>query len=63
MNGKLGPDDVGGLATLAKLKAQKSMAERLSTTHNLATLPDGIYLSDDVMTKTNAFLNTKPDLN
>lgn len=55
--------DLGaGISSIARLKAQKSMAERLSTVKYLTTLPTGVMISDDVMTKTEAFLHQTPDL-
>mmetsp|Transcript_8437 Transcript_8437/g.7562 ORF Transcript_8437/g.7562 Transcript_8437/m.7562 type:complete len:676 (+) Transcript_8437:60-2087(+) len=61
MAGKGGQED-GRIEDIAKLKAQKAMANRLSTSHHLATLPPGVKLSDDVLTKADAFLKSKPDL-
>jgi hypothetical protein len=56
------PDVGAGLASIARLKAQRSMADRLSTVRSLTTLPAGVMISDDVMTKTEAFLHQVPDL-
>jgi hypothetical protein len=55
-----GDDSNYGLT--AALKAQKASAERLSTTAKPPTLPDGVTLRDDPMTKTVAFLHSNPDL-
>jgi hypothetical protein len=46
---------------IAMLRAQKAMAERLSTIGR-TNLPDGVSLHDDPMSKTNAFLNQMPSL-
>lgn len=55
-------DDLGGIADLAIVKAQKHTADRLCTTKSLPTLPDGITLRDDVMKKSKAFLQIQPNL-
>ena len=54
--------DDGGIDNLAAFKAQKAAAERLCTTQSLPTLPEGVKIRDDVMTKTKAFLTKMPDL-
>lgn len=59
LGGGLGEDSaIGNLATL---RAQKAMAERLSTIGR-TNLPDGVMLHDDPMSKTIAFLNQMPSL-
>eukprot|EP01039_Chlorochromonas_danica_P008374 gene8374-9229_t len=55
-----GDDSNFGLT--AQFKAQKAAADRLSTTAKPPTLPDGVTLRDDPMTKTIAFLSSAPDL-
>lgn len=59
--GKSGEDDAG-MALAAKLKTQSAMANRLCTIKNIPTLPEGITLRDDVMTKTTAFIEKMPKL-
>jgi E3 ubiquitin-protein ligase DOA10 len=54
--------DDGGIGGLAAYKAQKAAADRLCTTQSLPTLPPGVKIRDDVMTKTKAFLTVMPDL-
>jgi hypothetical protein len=54
--------DDAGIGATAKLKAQKVSADRLSVGHKVPTLPDGVTLRDDPMTKTIAFLNSHPKL-
>lgn len=58
--------DVGdkndALMRTAHLKAQKESADRLCVDKKPPTLPDGVTLRDDPMTKTNAFLNSMPKL-
>ncbi len=56
-----GGDD-SAIGNLALLLSQQACAERLSTTHSVLTLPPGVTLKDDPMTKTKAFLTTKPAL-
>lgn len=56
-----GQDD-SRIGQTAKLKAQKASAERLCVTAKPPTLPDGVTLRDDPMTKTIAFLNSRPKL-
>lgn len=56
-----GQDD-SRIGQTAKLKAQKASAERLCVTSKPPTLPDGVTLRDDPMTKTVAFLNSMPKL-
>lgn len=55
-------EDVGNIAAIAKLKKQKEMANRLCTTTVLASLPDGVAVSDHAMTKATAFLMKYPTL-
>ena len=57
-----GEDDEVALMKAAKLKAQRAMANRLSTFPPVATLPPGVTLRDDAMTKTQAFLTSYPDI-
>ena len=57
-----GDADGGAIGNLALLLSQKACAERLSTTHAVTTLPPGVTLKDDTMTKTRAFLSTMPSL-
>ena len=59
--GKSGEDDAG-MALAAKLKTQNAMANRLCTIKSNPTLPDGITLRDDIMTKTTAFIEKMPKL-
>ena len=59
--GKSGEDDAG-MALAAKLKTQNAMANRLCTIKSVPTLPEGITLRDDVMTKTTAFIEKMPKL-
>ena len=54
--------DDGGIDGLATYKAQKAAAARLCTTRSLPTLPEGVKIRDDVMTKTKAFIAKLPDL-
>jgi anaerobic glycerol-3-phosphate dehydrogenase len=54
--------DDGGIGGLAAFKAQKAAADRLCTTQSLPTLPPGVKIRDDIMTKTKAFLTVMPDL-
>ena len=60
--GSDGAADEEALMKAAKLKAQRAMANRLSTFPHPATLPEGITLRDDAMTKTKAFLTSRPHL-
>ena len=60
--GSDGAADEEALMKAAKLKAQRAMANRLSTFPHPATLPQGVTLRDDAMTKTKAFLTNHPDL-
>jgi len=55
-------DDEEALMKAAKLKAQRAMANRLSTFPPVATLPPGVTLRDDAMKKTQAFLTSYPDV-
>lgn len=54
-------DDPNMLIT-AQLKAQKASADRMCTTKAVPTLPDGVTLRDDCMTKTIAFIHAIPKL-
>ena len=54
--------DDAALALKAKLMQQKAMGQRLSTFPAPATLPEGVTLRDDPMTKTKAFLTKMPKL-
>jgi hypothetical protein len=58
---KSGPDDTG-IANAALLKAQKETGNRLSTFPHPPTLPEGVTLRDDPMSKTKAFLTKMPKL-
>lgn len=58
----LGAEDAG-IGLTAALKAQRASADRLSVGHTVPTLPEGVTLRDDPMTKTNAFLSKMPKLN
>lgn len=60
--GAAAPTDDAGMLLTAKLKAQKESGARLSVGHKVPTLPDGVTLRDDPMTKTIAFLNSMPKL-
>lgn len=57
-----GNNDDEKLELEARLNAQKAMAKRLSTFPAPGTLPEGVTLRDDVMTKTKAFLDKMPKL-
>lgn len=59
---KGGATDDDHIAHVARLKAQNAMANRLCTIKALPTLPEGVTLRDDTMTKTNAFLTKMPML-
>ena len=50
------------LMKTAKFKAQKEAVDRLCVERKSTTLPDGVTLRDDPMTKTNAFLQSVPKL-
>ncbi len=54
--------DDAEMANKAKLMQQKAMALRLSTFPAPVTLPEGVTLRDDAMTRTNAFLEKMPKL-
>jgi len=54
--------DDAEMANKAKLMQQKAMALRLSTFPAPVTLPDGVTLRDDPMTRTRAFLEKMPKL-
>ena len=56
-----GGGEDSAIGNLAMLRAQKAMAERLSTMSR-TNLPEGISLHDDPMSKTIAFLNQMPAL-
>ncbi|KAJ1425498.1 hypothetical protein B484DRAFT_397878 [Ochromonadaceae sp. CCMP2298] len=60
-DGKQVQDDVRIVLT-AKYKAQRVSGDRLSVGHKPPTLPDGVTMRDDPMTKTIAFLNSQPKL-
>jgi hypothetical protein len=49
-------------AAKASMRAQRDRAAKLCTIKKVPTLPDGVTLRDDPMTKTIAFLNADPDL-
>lgn len=50
------------LANYARLKKQRAMANRLCTIQAPITLPEGVSLRDDIMTKSTAFLTKMPKL-
>lgn len=52
-------DDAGNAA---RLKVQRASVNKLSTFPHLPTLPEGVTLRDDAMTKTNAFITWIPKL-
>jgi len=54
--------DDARIALTAKFKAQKASGNRLSVDKAVPTLPDGVTLRDDPMTKTIAFLQAVPKL-
>jgi len=54
--------DDARIGLTAKYKAQKASGDRLSIGHKPPTLPDGVTMRDDPMTKTIAFLNAVPKL-
>jgi len=54
--------DDAEMANKAKLMQQKAMALRLSTFPAPVTLPEGVTLRDDPMTRTKAFLEKMPKL-
>lgn len=54
--------DDAGINKTARLKAQVAMANRLCTIQAPPTLPEGVTLRDDIMSKTNAFLTKMPKL-
>lgn len=56
-----GGGEDSAIGNLAMLRAQKAMAERLSTMSR-TNLPEGIMLHDDPMSKTIAFLSQMPAL-
>ena len=60
LNSGAAADDA--LMRTAQLKAQKESADRLCVDKKPPTLPDGVTLRDDPMTKTIAFLNSMPKL-
>ena len=57
-----GSMDNSGIGNAARSRSQFQSAARLSTIHHPATLPEGVTLRDDPMTKTKAFLVHLPDL-
>jgi hypothetical protein len=54
-------DRDSSISNLAALRAQRAMADRLSTTGR-TNLPEGVMLHDDPMSKTLAFLSQMPAL-
>jgi hypothetical protein len=56
------PGDDAKIGLTAKRKTQRAAAERLSVMSKVATLPEGVTLRDDPMTKTIAFLHADPGL-
>ena len=56
-----GGEDSSNISNLAALRAQRAMADRLSTTGR-TNLPEGVMLHDDPMSKTLAFLSQMPAL-
>lgn len=54
--------DDARIGLTAKYKAQKASGARLSVGHRPPTLPDGVTMRDDPMTKTIAFLTAMPKL-
>jgi hypothetical protein len=54
-------DRDSNISNLAALRAQRAMADRLSTTGR-TNLPEGVMLHDDPMSKTLAFLSQMPAL-
>ena len=57
-----GSDDEQGLANAARLKAQQESTKKLCTFPAPPTLPPGLTLRDDAMTKAKSFLSHIPDL-
>lgn len=56
-------DDIeGAIANAARLTAQRESTKKLSTFPQIPTLPPGVTLRDDAMTKTKAFLTHVPEL-
>ena len=54
-------DKDSAISNLAMLRAQRAMADRLSSTGR-TNLPTGVMLHDDPISKTNAFLSQMPAL-
>jgi hypothetical protein len=54
-------DRDSSICNLAALRAQRAMADRLST-RGRTNLPEGVMLHDDPMSKTLAFLSQMPAL-
>jgi hypothetical protein len=54
-------DKDSAISNLAMLRAQRAMADRLSSTGR-TNLPTGVMLHDDPISKTNAFLSLMPAL-
>ena len=54
-------DKDSAISNLAILRAQRAMADRLSSTGR-TNLPTGVMLHDDPISKTNAFLSQMPAL-
>lgn len=61
-NMRTGTMDNSGIGNAARSRSQFESASRLSTIHHPPTLPEGVTLRDDPMTKTKAFLTHLPDL-
>jgi hypothetical protein len=61
LGGGGGGEDSSNISNLAALRAQRAMADRLSTTGR-TNLPEGVMLHDDPMSKTLAFLSQMPAL-
>lgn len=61
-NNVLTETDDARIGLTARFKTQRAYADKLSNFHKVSTLPDGVTLRDDPMTKTIAFLNSSPKL-
>lgn len=61
-NMRTGAMDNSGIGNAARSRSQVESASRLSTIFHPPTLPEGVTLRDDPMTKTKAFLTHLPDL-
>lgn len=61
-NMRTGTMDNSGIGNAARSRSQFESANRLSTIFHPPTLPEGVTLRDDPMTKTKAFLTHLPDL-